>query len=588
MGSLYEAWNRGRANGAERAKQSQLAELMGPAMQGDAAAQSKLFGVDQQAGMQAQQFTNTQRKQAEDRAAKLSSVFAQTRDPVIYTQWRQAAQGLLGPSAAGMPETLDDPNDLDGAVKTATAWAQAYGGGGQQPEQFTLAPGSTRYDASGRVIAVQPFTPAKDNWQVENVPDGQGGTRQMERNPATGEWRNPRYGGGPQPQPSPSVGAGGDQGGSFGIPETDNYVKRILSNVGQLDPNASPEQLAAQLLPHLIQQESGGNPNAISPKGAQGLTQVMPTTGQDPGFGVRPMQSRDPEENVRFGRDYLTAMLRRYPGRPDLALAAYNAGPGVADRFANGQPSGGRLGYTPPKTAETNAVRTLRPDELAGYGLTPGTVAQVDNTGKLFVVSKPDKADASNGLNDRQRVAVQGVQRNLIQYAAALTGKTPEELRALSSDEIAQLVQDNGGRFLQGGVARFARNLPGGQTIAEVSNSDILSYSQGAGASWAAYENPTGIITNSDRETATAQMPNLYDPPQVQAAKIKNFLELSGWGGQQAQQQPTQQQPSAAGSRQGQQSNSVPPQAIEYLRKNPAMRQQFEQKYGVSADAYLR
>lgn len=122
----------------------------------------------------------------------------------------------------------------------------------------------------------------------------------------------------------------------YGQTETDNYVRSILGKAGQIDPNAPPEQQAAQLLPHLIQQESGGNPNAVSSKGAFGLTQAMPATARDPGFGVRPMQGNTPEEQVRFGRDYLTAMLKRYPGRPDLALAAYNSGPGNADRLVAG------------------------------------------------------------------------------------------------------------------------------------------------------------------------------------------------------------------------------------------------------------
>lgn len=118
----------------------------------------------------------------------------------------------------------------------------------------------------------------------------------------------------------------------YGPAETDNYVRKIMGNVGAIDPNLPPEQQAELILPHLIQQESAGNPNAVSPVGARGLTQVMPATGQDPGFGVTPLRDNSPQENVRFGRDYLTAMLKRYPGRPDLALAAYNAGPGVADR----------------------------------------------------------------------------------------------------------------------------------------------------------------------------------------------------------------------------------------------------------------
>lgn len=154
----------------------------------------------------------------------------------------------------------------------------------------------------------------------------------------------------------------GDQGdggqGGFGIAETDAYVRIILDKSG-VDPNATPEQQAAQIMPHLIQQESGGDPNAVSPKGARGLTQVMPDTGRDPGFGVQPLRDDSPQENVRFGRDYLTAMLRRYPGRPDLALAAYNAGPGVADRFAQPQvqAGGGRVQAPVKQPSEIDQAR---------------------------------------------------------------------------------------------------------------------------------------------------------------------------------------------------------------------------------------
>ncbi|WP_445394278.1 hypothetical protein [Stenotrophomonas maltophilia] len=132
-------------------------------------------------------------------------------------------------------------------------------------------------------------------------------------------------------------------------------------------------------------------------------------------------------------------------------------------------------------------------------------------------------------LNPRQRVAVQGVQRNLLEYASALTGTPMQALRQMSAAQIGDLVEKNGGRFVQGGAARTLGRLPGGQLLGEVSNADILSYSQGAGAAWAAYENPTGMITNADRETSTAQMPTYLDPPKVQSRKIRSFLELSGY-----------------------------------------------------------
>ena len=93
-----------------------------------------------------------------------------------------------------------------------------------------------------------------------------------------------------------------------------------------------------RLLNALIKQESGGNNKAVSKVGARGVTQVMPKTAQDPGFGVQPMRDQSEGEYRRFGRDYLGAMLKRYDGDLNKALAAYNAGPGRVDK-ANGVPN---------------------------------------------------------------------------------------------------------------------------------------------------------------------------------------------------------------------------------------------------------
>lgn len=122
---------------------------------------------------------------------------------------------------------------------------------------------------------------------------------------------------------------------NFGIDETNKYVRSIMGKVGQVPQGASSEQLAALLLPFVMQQESGGNPGAVSPKGAQGLMQVMPATASNPGLGVRPAMDNSPGENLRLGYDYLNALLKRYNNNLPLALAAYNGGMGVADRFAN-------------------------------------------------------------------------------------------------------------------------------------------------------------------------------------------------------------------------------------------------------------
>lgn len=80
------------------------------------------------------------------------------------------------------------------------------------------------------------------------------------------------------------------------------------------------------------QVESGGDPNAVSPKGAVGTMQTMPATLKDPGFGVKPAKDNSSAELERVGSDYLQAMQKRY-GNLNYALIAYNWGPGNADRW---------------------------------------------------------------------------------------------------------------------------------------------------------------------------------------------------------------------------------------------------------------
>jgi len=400
--------------GIDKGKQTALSRLLGQAYgaQGD-----DRQGLLQQAAMidpgKAMQAQQGFRAQDDDALASF------TKKAVMAAQaWqsgdKQMAQGIyasLLPEASSLFPGFQPPQQMDDA--TAQHFAKLAG------QQQQLAPhviGSALVDNTGKVLYQGQDKPSPS--QLVNVPDGQGGTVQMLFDPRTGQFQQPNY--------SPNAGA-------------------------------EPQILGGALDAAVMQEESGGDPNAVSPAGAQGLMQIMPDTARDPGFGVQPMQDGSPQENMRVGHDYLQALLKRY-GNPTLALAAYNGGPGRVDAALKA--SGGnvpaamrqlpretqqypgavmsRMGYTPPKATQGGA------NAPSGYRFTadgsrleaiPGGPADtggdyqlshdaVSNAAWDFIMTgnKPQFARSHEG--DKQRIAIQNEVANIAKQA----GVSPQEL----------------------------------------------------------------------------------------------------------------------------------------------------------------
>jgi soluble lytic murein transglycosylase-like protein len=113
--------------------------------------------------------------------------------------------------------------------------------------------------------------------------------------------------------------------------------RRLLSELpfgNAMAVAAERHEVDGLLLAAVVETESRFRPAAVSPRGAVGRMQVMPSTAEM--YGVRNLS--DPHVNLDVGSRYLRQLLRDYDGDLELALAAYNAGPGAVERHGGMPP----------------------------------------------------------------------------------------------------------------------------------------------------------------------------------------------------------------------------------------------------------
>lgn len=194
----------------------------------------------------------------------------------------------------------------------------------------------------------------------------------------------------------------------------------------------------------LIEQESRFNPNALSPKGAIGLTQLMPGTASD--MGVDPNTI---EGNLAGGAKYLNYVMGLHPGNLNLALAAYNAGPGNVEKH----------GGIPPFKETQNYVR-----EILGRlpGGKPANMPLSANMTDRPVPPKEENMKFMDYLGNPQALKDRMMQRN------PATGLTPIQNIASNMDAVVLRGYGIGDQIRQKGAQEATYEEKQGQRNATI------------------------------------------------------------------------------------------------------------------------
>jgi hypothetical protein len=152
----------------------------------------------------------------------------------------------------------------------------------------------------------------------------------------------------------------------------------------EIDASAKKYGVDPALLRGLIRQESNFNPNAGSPAGARGLTQLMPGTAA--ALGVDPSV---PAQAIEGGAKYLRQQLDKFGGDPAKALAAYNAGPGAVQRYGGVPPFAETQNYVRKVLAYAAEYRQAAPAASASAASVTSPVATAAPTAGPSVPTVP-------------------------------------------------------------------------------------------------------------------------------------------------------------------------------------------------------
>ena len=200
----------------------------------------------------------------------------------------------------------------------------------------------------------------------------------------------------------------------------------------------------------MIHAESKGNPNAVSPVGAQGIVQIMPKTAAKPGYKMPPIDLKNstPEEQIRWGMEYRSRMQKAHGFSADQATAAYNAGAGkVQQAIKQAKDSGGNwLSYMPKETRDyvPRVNKAMAEYSNGGSGVAGNTPTTAPLAGIDRKVQQKIRGDYQGAmLKYNENLALKDQPVNVGNVLAGLTAQEKGSTWTQDSFDIVNALKDN-------------------------------------------------------------------------------------------------------------------------------------------------